>query len=542
MHHCLCIPEILHIIFSLCNCPTNAATAVVCKQWSEESLNVLWYRVDELKPLLRLFGELEDVSTGEDFDYRFKHGLTHKAWLRFQNVYQRRIRILGPIDDAIDFYHCLGSLGRIRSSGPLLPNLRVLDWEIAYDQAQTEAYGEMFMNDTVETLRFLCYLPNPIKDFESLFSCISLRMPHLTSLELFLYPCIKYQAPLLNLVQDLPNLTELVIPPFSDLSSILKGISDLPTDTSLSSLHVYEPDCDRNEITPVVRSYWPPAAFQVFLGPRNLKEIIVASFDPAPAGEVRELISRIAQTCRQIEEVSLSYVNTSSELINRLKSSPTDLVTFDDLQPLMPYTRITSFILKTACPLSLGDPDIERLAQSWPSLQYLYLSSSPGIIVPKTSQKLSLRCLLHLAIHCPKIDNLYLYLDAEHVPDDIETFAAFTRLARLAVGFSPINNSAQVTRFLSQILPPEVSLTQGCNVDQPEWDDTDLISPNISSKWREHWERVAEFLPEISQMRIEVERKARKNIQVLERRARVGRVKCYSLNSNYFAYVFLEVD
>ncbi|KAE9392729.1 hypothetical protein BT96DRAFT_924555 [Gymnopus androsaceus JB14] len=506
MHHCLCIPEILHTIFSLCTRPTNAATAVVCKQWSEESLNVLWYQVDELEPLLRLFGELEDVSTGQNHDYRFKHGLTHKAWLRFQNVYQRRIRVLGTINDAIDFYHCLGSLGRIRSSGPLLPNLRDMKWEIIDGQSQTEVYGEIFMNDTVESLEFLCYQPNPIKDFESLFSCVSARMPHLTSLKLFLYPCMEYHASLLILVQDLPKLTELIIPPFPDLSPILKGISDLP----LSRLDVFELDgsdyaepvtiidltglCEGSNglknltVLQLYSSF--SAALEIFLEPRNLKDIRVVSFDPASAREVRELISRIAQTCMQVEELSFSYLNTTTELINELKSSPADLVSFDDLQPLLPYTRIRRFSLKTACPLSLGDSDIERLAQSWPSLRYLYLSPLPGIILPETPQKLSLRCLLHLAVHCPKIDNLYLYLDAEHL------------------AFRLINNSAQVTRFLSQILPPKVSLTWGCDDKNPEWEDTNLISPEIGSKWRERWERVAEFLPEMSQMRIDLKGKA----------------------------------
>lgn len=59
MNDALLIPEILYNIFFFCDRKTNAYTARVCKLWSEESLNVLWYTVDDLKQLLNLFGDMD---------------------------------------------------------------------------------------------------------------------------------------------------------------------------------------------------------------------------------------------------------------------------------------------------------------------------------------------------------------------------------------------------------------------------------------------------------------------------------------------------
>lgn len=325
-----------------------------------------------------------------------------------------------------------------------------------------------------------------------------------------------YQGPLLNLVQYLPNLTELTIPPFPDLSAILKGISDLPTGSSLSCLDIFETIGDSDYVDPVTiidltglregskglenlttlsiySSY--SAALQIFLGPRNLKEIYIASFEPEPAGEVRELTSQIAQTCVQIEKITLTFLDTGTEFFNRLKASPTAdvIVTFDDLRPLLSCIGITYFRIDTARPLGLTDVDMERLAERWPSLKTLSLAPLPGIL-SETPKQLSLHSLLHLANHCPQLNEVYLYLDTKHVPEDMKTFSTFTQLARLDVGFSPIKNSVQVTRFLSQILPPEVSLTWGCDDEAPEWEDTDLISLNINSKWRRRWKRVSKYL------------------------------------------------
>ncbi|GAW03101.1 hypothetical protein LENED_004795 [Lentinula edodes] len=228
--------EILHRISYFCDPPTNAITAVVCKGWSDESLNRLWYQVDDLEQLLSLFGELRAYSRPyqEGHYYLYRDGRpTHKGWLRFQTIYQHRIRILGPITDQDSYLEPLAALAMLRSSGPLLPRLHTLIWEnCAFEETRNDERCLMFMNESVRTFKIA---GDPADDtiidsLETLFSCTSARMPKLTSLEVDFPPLDEYQLPLLDLVRSLPDLTELIIPPFPDLTVILQGLSSLDSD------------------------------------------------------------------------------------------------------------------------------------------------------------------------------------------------------------------------------------------------------------------------------------------------------------------------
>ncbi|KAE9399576.1 hypothetical protein BT96DRAFT_688389 [Gymnopus androsaceus JB14] len=126
--------------------------------------------------MLSLFGELQ--YDGEY--YHFEDRLTNKAWLRFQTMYQHRIRHLGATRQPNAFYHPLGSLRRIKSSGPLLPNLRFMEWEVSTDaDARAEVYGEIFMNESVEILEFLCYNHTPILDSFHVAKLSACLMPKL---------------------------------------------------------------------------------------------------------------------------------------------------------------------------------------------------------------------------------------------------------------------------------------------------------------------------------------------------------------------------
>lgn len=50
----LSTPEILSLIFAKAPRQTQAACALVCKKWSEISLNELWRDLEDIIPLLRL--------------------------------------------------------------------------------------------------------------------------------------------------------------------------------------------------------------------------------------------------------------------------------------------------------------------------------------------------------------------------------------------------------------------------------------------------------------------------------------------------------
>ncbi len=60
MHRALTIPELVHEIFSHVDTSDLASSvSIVCKQWSDISTEIIWHKLDDLMPLLRLIGETE---------------------------------------------------------------------------------------------------------------------------------------------------------------------------------------------------------------------------------------------------------------------------------------------------------------------------------------------------------------------------------------------------------------------------------------------------------------------------------------------------
>lgn len=402
----------------------------------------------------------------------------------------------------------------------------------------------MFMNDSVQTLRLISW-PEADAKFESLASCISARMPNLSSLELIFFIESKEFA-IRDLVRNLPKLTNLVIPPFFDLSTTLTDILNRDVDSPLSHLTILSPTMaeDRIHINDILVELEWPAIEELNLQIHNhgnalksltflsmyssynptaqiirasaclyLTDFTITSWEPASAGEIHDLISSLGQICPRIEKVTLSFLiwRQAESLLAILGSSdaesfPGGVLTFHDLQPLLSCTNIKSFHLDTICPPSLDDADIELLAKSWPSLEYLSLVPVPGILVTNRPKELSLQSLAHIAQHCPNICHLRIYIDAEPIPNLSHLrIIPFTQLLDLGVGYSPICNPAPVAQFLAYLLSPAVSLTWGAkSCSKVIWHHVNDLFPDIEKTWGPRWERVAEFLPEMARMRIEI--------------------------------------
>ncbi|KAF8824529.1 hypothetical protein HHX47_DHR8000132 [Lentinula edodes] len=380
------------------------APVLVCTQWSEEYLNILWLRLTDLKPLLRLFGQLV-VSKGKyKLLQKYKNWPTHAAWLRFEKKYQNRIHRLGPIsnDSALDFGPALDVIFRIKSAGPLLPKLHSLKWD---------GYSGFGLGE--------------------------------------------------------------------------------PSGNGLANLTVLQ-----------IHSTYS-AASEIFVGERNLKNITITSHDPASAADIRKLLSRIGQTCTCVEEVKLTFESNSRELIDK-----SDVVTFEDITPILRCPGMKWFMLSTACPISMDDNDIQKLAESWPSLVSLWLSSRSGRLVLPNRRRLSFKSLIHLAYHCPCLFYASLYIDDPCIPGP-ENLPVFSSPFNFDVGFSPIENPAEIASFLSKLFPVNFTLWYGVDhflSEGEHWEDPDLISPNIKGQWSERWATVESFLPQLIQMRLDAEK------------------------------------
>ena len=64
MHRVLRIPELLQIIFSILDLPSNTVNARVCKQWSDIALDILWREIDDLYLLFRILAPLTKTVEG----------------------------------------------------------------------------------------------------------------------------------------------------------------------------------------------------------------------------------------------------------------------------------------------------------------------------------------------------------------------------------------------------------------------------------------------------------------------------------------------
>lgn len=70
IHRVLQIPELLDMVFSFLDRPSNAINARICKKWSEIALDVLWRDVDDLG---RLFGLLVPFRIGAGINPNHEH-------------------------------------------------------------------------------------------------------------------------------------------------------------------------------------------------------------------------------------------------------------------------------------------------------------------------------------------------------------------------------------------------------------------------------------------------------------------------------------
>ncbi|KAJ3854493.1 hypothetical protein EV368DRAFT_80538 [Lentinula lateritia] len=349
-------------------------------------------------------------------------------------------------------------------------------------------------------------------------------MPNLVSLDFVVHPRLIYKAHIINLLHQLCMLQKLTIPAFQNISAILSCICNLSA-TSLTHISFFNTSDAPNSITHVINlagvqghglanltvlqihsTY--SAAAKIFVGEGNLKDITITSHDPASAADIRKLLSRIGQTCTRVEEVKLTFGSNSRELIDKIKENPDDVVAFEDITPILCCTKMTWFLLSTACPLSMDDNDIQKLAESWPSLVSLWLSSRPGRLALPNRRQLSFKSLIHLAYHCPCLSYASLYIDDPCIPSP-ENFPVFSSPFNLDVGFSPIENPAEIASFLSKVFPVNSTLWYGIDhflSEGEDWKDPDPISLNIKGRWSERWATVESFLPQMIQMRLDTEK------------------------------------
>ncbi|KAF9066281.1 hypothetical protein BDP27DRAFT_1365700 [Rhodocollybia butyracea] len=466
---------------------------------------------------LELFGELKEQNES----YRYAKVPSFVSWKRFERVYQNRIRIITLDNPDTAYRRALSTLSQMRGEGPLLPKLHTLRWYGLSGLGLIEP-SVMFMHSSIREF-VIDQMVYEVEDLEpgifaSYCATISARMPFLSCLQIGVYPSQVYEKPIVALMKQLPNLRELLVPPFPDLTQISRGLAEVPQmeifiiSTNFSHLpssilkHSNPPECvDLRKLQQMVlycTYVFSTRLLQNISPTAEMRSLTMDSHDPETSDNIRILILQIATKFSHLTLLHLDHkplVYGRGRILDTLLSRPLakDIIHFKHLIPILSgCPKIILFNLQSPYPPAIDDHDIETIAKSWPGLEEFSFCHQPVVLLLKREKRMTLKALSHFSLHCPNLSTLKLYLDAtsDHIPDVISGEARrLEKLSMLDVGPSPIDENARVAYTLAHFCSTQTKLSFG-----NPWGYSDRIDPRINSTWRPEWKAVeAALLPKI---------------------------------------------
>lgn len=177
--------------------------------------------------------------------------------------------------------------------------------------------------------------------------------------------------------------------------------------------------------------------------------------------------STIANSCPSLQVLRVEF-NSEEDF------TPID---YSALEPLVTKLRLASFRIEHLQPLELTQGDLVEIARAWgPTLQILDLNGSPAHL----PTSLTVAALLPFALHCPKLRDLSIYIDATlaaEEQDDTYTTAAFHNLRLLGFGHSKIEDPWMLVPYLQRLTLPLQGMIR-IHGDATEWTGMDPSYPD----------------------------------------------------------------
>ncbi|KAI5888716.1 uncharacterized protein SCHCODRAFT_02671272 [Schizophyllum commune H4-8] len=128
-----------------------------------------------------------------------------------------------------------------------------------------------------------------------------------------------------------------------------------------------------------------------------------------------------------------------------------------DLLHLLEFHGLKVMVIQAKGGVNVEPATTERIAKAFPRLQRLGLSAWAR---PRWERRLTLQALESFAIHCPKLDEIEIELDARSVSFEIRSPGASATLSSvpsglsvLSVQWSPISSSRAAAAYLSTFFP-----------------------------------------------------------------------------------------
>ncbi|OCH87176.1 hypothetical protein OBBRIDRAFT_796441 [Obba rivulosa] len=569
-HRVLGIPEIVEMIFTFMDDVDNARNACVCRRWSDIALNHLWRELYGLHQLFRLLGPLRAVEKPcgpliESFD----RTIDADDWKRL-NPYARRVRKLvhcEQLHSEQPHPHLAATLfdevARTRTSMDILPHLQSLEWYV--NSAERMRLSVMFMHENIK--HFAVWLRwSDIYPLSAFFKDVVARMPYITELDLrFLCPVRDIQDELLELIRGLPELQRIILPVYSLTSSIIEGLSKLQHLGVIQFEYINQGNGDPDDLqyfAPRLEEGSFPALYDLSLSlhlsdmtrllksnfaPTNLTSLYVHALTASDQATVVEFFAVVAENCKMLTHLYLDAMVLIGKMDLPLTPQTDERLTFDALRPLLSCTKLKTFDLRWPTLVHLSQENVEEIAVSWPDIEVLVLNSEPIPHPHADPPTLTLRALLPLAQHCPKLTELGFHMDASTADLDVWDMSPtpsaqpFKALKKLYVGLSAIHEAGPVALFLSQLCPLGAALVPGVSFHdymrvpshmQPDQLTVVTTFDQDMSRLYERWAEVGRMMPLLTSLRMRERERTRAleremedlrtRCKVLEERARLG--------------------
>ncbi|KAJ7174922.1 hypothetical protein C8R46DRAFT_990938 [Mycena filopes] len=514
MHRALTIAEIVQLILlQICPDPTDdpskeetrdlATLAHTCKALSDPALDALWSCQDTYLNALKCMppdvwspawvsafvrmATLRRPIVRSDWDRVLPYLYRVRSFFAFESTLPANVdhaAVFEILRLALPFTH-------------LFPHLRTLRW--LFYPSTLLVLGPLLLTPTLTTVVLGTF--ENTSQF-SMLPSLAVKCPLLTHVDISLLPAAGTDSSqaVASFISGLHRLESLDMQSLD--SSAFAHLSTLPR---LETLILATPDFDG----PVAR---PPRSQPAFVALRDVTvncataqcaQTLIAAlsysplhslelFDIDPPPSARSVMQILRTLERHLPRTTLTRIllNNSRFDVEEEQSA----VTIKAVRMLFRFRNLTFVQLQPASGIDVADDDILSLAHAWPHLETLSLR--PHLNVP---QNITLRGVLHLAEHCPKLQHLEMVIDASTVPP-LKRSEHRLRPLRCAlvywqVGASAISSPLQVARFLSAIFPALRSVDpEDEDYDEEDDDDDELV---------ELWREVNTALPICHEMREE---------------------------------------
>ncbi|KAF8523449.1 hypothetical protein BU17DRAFT_43779 [Hysterangium stoloniferum] len=519
------IPYVTSIIFNSADIKTCYACALVCKAWLEPALDELWRVIEQPVALFRLLGPMHLTRWMAFHIWVYSALVLPSAWTRFQ-YYARRIRRFIYIEDgtaasrAIFDISVFAEIARTRRHLVVLPYLQHLQWQSVH-----LGYATLFMHAELSQLTVsLDRFPMDAHGFEAaatfLCECAS-RLPDLSELDLRAsFSVSEVEAQLLGMLRCFRRLKKLSLPRFWITTSVLAVVADLPylerigwepfaiwTEhaNDVDIINFAEPDRSFPELDHISLETSFTCVTRLLEDgtlPTRLTSIMISTIDVVMPRTLQHFFQLCAACYPALTDLVLHLFPVGKDPLIFYY----DIISFETLQPILAIPTIRSFALWCPEQLPFTDANLEEIAQRWPDLTHLSLTSDPYI---ESHPRLTLSALVSLATHCPRLRHVTLYLDLT-APFPSSPTSCLSNIQLIDVGTSPISREvAKPTALFISLLCSTSSLVVGpskqlrlqVNVESgPSWDPVlydDIPRERKNAIWKncEIWEMVDEDLP-----------------------------------------------